>query len=125
MDQPTRTASANSTGGSGLRKAAIFAGVAAFVASGILLLGFYSINSRADALSGIFFILFFIPTIVICENLGLGHFSILGPSTIPDWMICVVGILWVYAVSLLAVVALHILWSSFSAVGSLIRRGTS
>ncbi len=73
-------------------KTAILAGVAALVAGFVLSLGFYSISAPNESIAGTLVILVFLPSVVICENLGLGHFSIFGPSTIPDWALPTVGI---------------------------------
>ncbi len=113
MDQSAHSRSAKSAKVSGLQKTAILAGVAAFVAGFVLSLGFYSITVRNESIASAFLILVFLPSVVICENLGLGHFSILGSSTIPDWAILTVGILWIYLVSLVAVIAIRTLWSCF------------
>lgn len=113
MHQPAQNGSATSTRVSRLQKTAILAGVAALVAGLVLSLGFYSINAPNESIASTLVILVFLPSVVICENLGLGHFSIFGPSTIPDWAILTVGILWTYLVSLVAVIAVRILWSCF------------
>ena len=113
MDQSAQNSSAKATKVSGLQKTAILAGVAALVAGFVLSLGFYSITVRNESIGSAFLILVFLPSVVICENLGLGHFSILGSSTIPDWAILTVGILWIYLVSLIAVIAVRILWNCF------------
>src|SRR6202045_1339540 len=96
-----------------LQKSAILAGVAALVAGFVLFLGFYSITAPNESIASTLVILVFLPSVVICENLGLGHFSILGSSTIPDWAILTVGILWIYLVSSVAVIAIRTLWSCF------------
>jgi hypothetical protein len=72
MDQSTPIASPNSSSVSGLRKATIVAGVAALVASFILLFGYYSVSAGVDTLGGVFVALVAVPAIVICENLGFG-----------------------------------------------------
>jgi hypothetical protein len=124
MHQPAQNGSAKSTRVSRLQnlsrrrlgeggKIAILAGLAALVAGLVLSLGFYSITASNESIASTLVILVFLPSVVICENLGLGHFSIFGPSTIPDWAILTVGILWTYLVSLVAVIAVRILWSCF------------
>ena len=45
---------------------------------------------------GVLFFALVIPAAVICEKLGLGQFSILGGSTIPDWLFFSVMIVLVY-----------------------------
>jgi hypothetical protein len=101
---------------SGFREAAIVAGIAALIAGFVLLLGFYAVNSGIEAIGGIFLISVFLPAIEICQHLGFGRFSIMGGSTIPDWVILTVGVLWVYLVSLIAVIAARFLWSCFRRV---------
>jgi hypothetical protein len=124
MHQPAQNGSAKSTRVSRLQnlslrrlgeggKIAILAGLAALVAGLVLSLGFYSISAPNESIASTLVILVLLPSVVICENLGLGHFSIFGPSTIPDWEILTVGILWIYLVSLVAVIAVRILWSCF------------
>jgi ABC-type Fe3+ transport system permease subunit len=124
MHQPAQNGSAKSTRVSRLQnlsrrrlgeggKIAILAGLAALVAGLVLSLGFYSITAPNESIASTLVILVFLPSVVICENLGLGHFSIFGSSTIPDWEILTVGILWTYLVSLVAVIAVRILWSCF------------
>jgi hypothetical protein len=124
MHQSAQNGSVKSTGVSRLQnlsrrrlgeggKTAILAGVAALVAGFVLSLGFYSITAPNESIASTLVILVFLPSVVICENLGLGHFSIFGPSTIPDWALLTVGILWTYLVSLVAVIAVRILWSCF------------
>ena len=104
------------------RQAAILAGIAAALTTFVMVLGFYSVSSGIEAMGSVFLVSVFLPATVICEHLGFGHFSILGGSTIPDWAIITVGILWAYAVSLIAVIAVRILWSCFRRVGIVVRK---
>ena len=54
---------------------------------------------------GVLFFVVVIPAAVICEKLGLGQFSILGSSTIPDWLFYSVMMVLVYVYCLVLVVA--------------------
>jgi hypothetical protein len=49
---------------------------------------------------GVLFFAVVIPAALICEKLGFGQFSILGSSTIPDWLFFSVMIALVYFYSL-------------------------
>ena len=52
---------------------------------------------------GVLFIGLVIPAAVICEKLGFGQFSILGGSTVPDWLFFSVMMVLVYLYSLVLV----------------------
>jgi len=54
---------------------------------------------------GVMFFGVVIPAAVICEKLGFGEFSVLGGSTIPDWLFFSVMIVLVYLYSLVLVMA--------------------
>jgi hypothetical protein len=54
---------------------------------------------------GVLFFAVVIPAALTCEKLGLGEFSIMGGSTIPDWLFFSVMILLVYLYSLVFVAA--------------------
>jgi hypothetical protein len=54
---------------------------------------------------GVLFFGVVIPAAVICEKLGFGEFSVLGGSTIPDWLFFSVMIVLVYLYSLVLVMA--------------------
>ena len=54
-------------------------------------------------LVGVLFIGLVIPAAVICEKLGFGQFSILGGSTVPDWLLFSVMMVLVYLYSLVLV----------------------
>ena len=56
-------------------------------------------------LVGVLFIGLVIPAAVICEKLGFGQFSILGGSTVPDWLLFSVMMVLVYLYSLVLVMA--------------------
>jgi hypothetical protein len=56
-------------------------------------------------LVGVLFIGLVIPAAVICEKLGFGQFSILGGSTVPDWLLFSVMMVLVYLYSLGLVMA--------------------
>jgi magnesium-transporting ATPase (P-type) len=56
-------------------------------------------------LVGVLFIGLVIPAAVICEKLGFGQFSILGGSTVPDWLLFSVMMVLVYLYSLVLVIA--------------------
>jgi len=105
-----------------LQKTAILAGVAALMAGFVLSLGFYAITAPNESIASALVILVFLPSVVICENLGLGHFSIFGPSTIPDWAILTIGILWTYVVSFVAVIAVRFVWSCFRQTTRVLKR---
>ena len=59
---------------------------------------------------GLFFFAVVLPAAVICEKLGLGQFSILGGSTVPDWLFSGVMIVLVYLYSLVLVVLVRWVW---------------
>ena len=52
---------------------------------------------------GVLFFLVVIPAAVICEKLGFGQFSILGGSTVPDWVFYSVMMVVVYLYCLVVV----------------------
>ena len=52
---------------------------------------------------GVLFFALVIPAAVICEKLGFGEFSILGGSTVPDWLFFSVLMVVVYLYSLVLV----------------------
>jgi hypothetical protein len=52
---------------------------------------------------GVLFLAVVIPAAVICEKLGFGQFSILGGSTVPDWLFFSVMMVLVYLYSLVLV----------------------
>jgi hypothetical protein len=52
---------------------------------------------------GVLFFAVVIPAAVICEKLGFGEFSILGGSTVPDWLFFSVLMVVVYLYSLVLV----------------------
>jgi hypothetical protein len=54
---------------------------------------------------GVLFFAVVIPAAVICEKLGFGEFSILGGSTVPDWLFFSVLMVVVYLYSLVLVMA--------------------
>ena len=54
---------------------------------------------------GVLFFAVVIPAAVICEKLGFGEFSILGGSTVPDWLFFSVMMVVVYLYSLVLVMA--------------------
>ncbi|MBV8101109.1 MAG: hypothetical protein JOZ31_18350 [Verrucomicrobia bacterium] len=54
---------------------------------------------------GVLFFGVVIPAAVICEKLGFGQFSILGASTIPDWLFLVAMMALVYLYCLVLVMA--------------------
>jgi hypothetical protein len=56
-------------------------------------------------LVAVLFIGLVIPAAVICEKLGFGQFSILGGSTVPDWLLFSVMMVLVYLYSLVLVMA--------------------
>ena len=49
---------------------------------------------------GFFFFAVVLPAAVICEKLGVGQFSFMGGSTVPDWLFSSVMIVLVYLYSL-------------------------
>jgi hypothetical protein len=56
---------------------------------------------------GVLFFAVVMPAAVICEKLGFGEFSILGGSTVPDWLFFSVILLVVYLYCLVLVVAVR------------------
>jgi hypothetical protein len=54
-----------------------------------------------------FFLVLLLVTASICEGLGLGHFYILGGSTIPDWLLFAVMGALAYTCSLVLVLCLR------------------
>ena len=56
---------------------------------------------------GVLFFAVVIPAAVICEKLGFGQFSILGGSTVPDWLFFSVMMLLVYLYCLVLVMAVR------------------
>jgi hypothetical protein len=52
---------------------------------------------------GVLFVAVVIPAAVICEKLGFGEFSILGGSTVPDWLFYSVMMVALYLYSLVLV----------------------
>jgi len=59
---------------------------------------------------GVFFFAVVLPAAVICEKLGLGQFSIMGTSTVPDWLFSGVMIALVYLYSLGLVMLVRWVW---------------
>jgi hypothetical protein len=66
---------------------------------------FWKYYEPPEFLVGVFFFGLVIPAAVICEKLGFGQFSILGGSTIPDWLFFSVMLVLVYLYSLVLVMA--------------------
>jgi hypothetical protein len=64
---------------------------------------------------GVSFFAVVIPAAVICEKLGFGEFSILGGSTVPDWLFFSVMMVVVYLYSLVLVVTGRWLLRAYSA----------
>jgi hypothetical protein len=58
-----------------------------------------------EGVVGVLFFAVVIPAALICEKLGFGEFSIMGTSTIPDWLFYSVTILLVYLYSFVFVLA--------------------
>jgi hypothetical protein len=56
-----------------------------------------------EFLVGVLFFAVVIPAAVICEKLGFGQFSILGGSTVPDWLFFSVMMVLVYLYCLVLV----------------------
>jgi hypothetical protein len=57
---------------------------------------FWRYYEPPELVVGVLFFLVVIPAAVICEKLGLGQFSILGGSTVPDWVFFSVMMVVVY-----------------------------
>jgi hypothetical protein len=72
----------------------------------LLAIGFGSlrINDLPETIATVVFVAVLLPAVVICENLGFGHFNIFSGSTIPDWLLFSVMIAFVYLYSLILVV---------------------
>jgi hypothetical protein len=64
---------------------------------------FWRYYEPPEFLVGVLFIGLVIPAAVICEKLGFGEFSILGGSTVPDWLFFSVMMVLVYLYSLVLV----------------------
>ena len=83
-----------------------------------LLCGFGSffINDLPEQIAGLLLIAVILPAAMICERLGLGHFNLLGNSTIPDWLFFCVMIGLVYLYSLILVVIGRLVWRACARV---------
>jgi|GEM_PF-3295752 hypothetical protein len=66
---------------------------------------FWRYYEPPEFLVGVLFFGLVIPAAVICEKLGFGEFSILGGSTVPDWLFFSVMMVLMYLYSLLLVMA--------------------
>ena len=66
--------------------------------------GILRINDLPEQIATVVFVAVLLPAVVICENLGFGHFNIFSGSTIPDWLLFSVMIVFVYLYSLILVV---------------------
>jgi hypothetical protein len=66
---------------------------------------FWRYYEPPEFLVGVLFFGLVIPAAVICEKLGFGEFSILGGSTVPDWLLFSVMMVLVYLYSLVLVMA--------------------
>jgi hypothetical protein len=66
---------------------------------------FWRYYEAPEFLVGVVFFAVVIPAAVICEKLGFGQFSILGASTVPDWLFFSVMMVLVYLYSLVLVMA--------------------
>lgn len=64
----------------------------------------------------IFMIGLVFPAAVICEALGFGHFSIFGPSAIPDWLFITVIIAVLYLYCLILVLIVRLLTAATKAI---------
>jgi hypothetical protein len=64
---------------------------------------------------GVLFFAVVIPAAVICEKLGFGEFSILGGSTVPEWLFCSVMLAVVYFYCLVLVLAVRFAIRAYSA----------
>jgi hypothetical protein len=67
--------------------------------------GFWQHLEFPEQVVGVLLFAVVLPAAVICEKLGFGEFSILGVSTVPDWLFFSVMIVLVYLYSLVLVVA--------------------
>jgi hypothetical protein len=66
---------------------------------------FWKYYEPPQFLVGAFFFGLVIPAAVICEKLGFGQFSILGGSTVPEWLFVSVMMVVMYLYSLVLVMA--------------------
>jgi hypothetical protein len=66
---------------------------------------FWKYYEPPEFVVGVLFIAVVIPAAVICEKLGFGQFSILGGSTVPDWLFFSVMMVLVYLYCLVLVMA--------------------
>jgi hypothetical protein len=64
---------------------------------------------------GVLFFAVVIPAAVICEKLGFGQFSILGGSTVPDWLFYSVMMMVVYLYCLVVVGVVRFALRAYSA----------
>jgi hypothetical protein len=87
----------------------VWAGVPTLVAT----LGtcfFWRLFELPEPVVGVLFFAVVLPAAVICEKLGFGQFSILGGSTVPDWVLFSVMIALVYLYSLVLVIMGRGVW---------------
>jgi hypothetical protein len=72
----------------------------------VVAIGFGSVRiyDLPEEIANVVFVAVLLPAVVICENLGFGHFNIFSGSTIPDWLLFSVMIAFVYLYSLILVV---------------------
>ena len=69
---------------------------------------FWRYYEPPEFLVGVLFFAVVIPAAVICEKLGFGQFSILGVSTVPDWLFFSVMMVLVYLYCLVLVGLVHL-----------------
>lgn len=78
----------------------------------------FYLHEIPEPLVEVLFVAFFLPTVLICETLGLGRFEIFGHTTIPDWVLFTgIGVL-LYLYSLVLV---WLAWGIWSWIKALLR----
>jgi hypothetical protein len=80
----------------------VWAGVPALLVTAFTCF-FWKYYEPPEFVVGILFFAVVIPAAVICEKLGFGQFSVLGASTVPDWLFFSVMMVLVYVYSLVLV----------------------
>jgi hypothetical protein len=83
----------------------------AVVPTALLSLSIFRFDELPQALGGALFLGVMLPAVVICEKLGLGQFSIMGGSTLPDWVLFSVMIGLIYLYWLVLVIAARVMVS--------------
>jgi hypothetical protein len=80
----------------------VWAGVPALLVTAFTCF-FWKYYEPPEFVVGVLFFAVVIPAAVICEKLGFGQFSVLGASTVPDWLFFSVMMVLVYLYCLVLV----------------------